>query len=110
MDKKGLFDIISVMKVINKYSINSYLLDMYNRDVIRYNDDNITINPNAKYKYIDRKIISSLFENETISIKKLNEKKNGIDLKSFINKVNDTKYNKLIYYLEYLALLYQHHL
>ena len=100
--KKGFNDITDIMNITNRYSIDAYLLDMLDRDVIKYIDNNVILNRNSKYRNIDESLINYLFKNEDkISIVDLNRKKKNIDIKKEINNLkhnfNSNFYNKMLY-------------
>ena len=100
--KNGFNNITSIMKLLNIYTVNTYLLDMISRDVIKYKDNNVIVNKDSKYKFIDESVIKTIFEsNDKISLKELNSKKKDINIKEELNNLkydfNNNIYNKILF-------------
>lgn len=101
--KNGFNNITSIMKLLNIYTVNTYLLDMISRDVIKYKkDNNVIVNKDSKYKFIDESVIKTIFKsNDKISLKELNSKKKDINIKEELNNLkydfNNNIYNKILF-------------
>lgn len=100
--KNGFNNITSIMKLLNIYTVNTYLLDMISRDVIKYKDNNVIVNKDSKYKFIDESVIKTIFEsNDKISLKELNSNKKDINIKEELNNLkydfNNNIYNKILF-------------
>ena len=84
------------MKLLGVYKVNTYLLDMIDRDIIRYDNNKISIGKNSKYKKLDKEVLKYILEKDkSITIDELNKRKNKFNFKKLVDK-NKYEFNKLL--------------
>ena len=94
--KKKFDNVVSLMKLLGVYKVNTYLLDMIDRDIIRYDNNKISIGKNSKYKKLDKEVLKYILEKDkSITIDELNKRKNKFNFKKLVDK-NKYEFNKLL--------------
>lgn len=94
--KKKFDNVVSLMKLLGVYKVNTYLLDMIDRDIIRYDNNKIFIGKNSKYKKLDKEVLKYILEKDkSITIDELNKRKNKFNFKKLVDK-NKYEFNKLL--------------
>ena len=94
--KKKFDNVVSLMKLLGVYKVNTYLLDMIDRDIIRYDNNKISIGKNSKYKKLDKEVLKYILEKDkSITIDELNKRKNKFNFKKLVDK-NKHEFNKLL--------------